>query len=122
MPRMSIRRTHRRRRLVVGHPLRNGWRPATARAAAIGLAPALLIGAAIGGVMHVRTAEPDVAQAVAADTPFTFVGFGHGHGRGMGQWGAYGYASQHGWSADRILGHYYGATAAPPWALCPRTP
>lgn len=110
MPRMSIRRTHRRRRLVVGHPLRNGWRPATARAAAIGLAPALLIGAAIGGVMHVRTAEPDVAQAVAADTPFTFVGFGHGHGRGMGQWGAYGYASQHGWSADRILGHYYGGT------------
>lgn len=34
-------------------------------------------------------------------------GRGWGHGVGMVQWGAYGKA-KHGWSADRILGYYYG--------------
>ena len=28
----------------------------------------------------------------------------------MGQWGAYGYAKDQGWAAERILGHYYGGT------------
>ena len=35
------------------------------------------------------------------------VGRGWGHGVGMVQWGAYGRAKK-GWSADRILGFYYG--------------
>jgi SpoIID/LytB domain protein len=35
------------------------------------------------------------------------VGRGWGHGVGMVQWGAYGKAKK-GWSADRILGFYYG--------------
>jgi SpoIID/LytB domain protein len=39
-------------------------------------------------------------------------GHGFGHGRGMGQWGALGYAVDHGWSRDRILGHFYGGTTA----------
>jgi hypothetical protein len=34
-------------------------------------------------------------------------GRGWGHGVGMVQWGAYGKAKR-GWSADRILGYYYG--------------
>ena len=37
-------------------------------------------------------------------------GHGYGHGRGMGQWGAYGYASDDGWSYERIVDHYYGGT------------
>ena len=36
-----------------------------------------------------------------------FTGRGWGHGVGMVQWGAYGKARK-GWSADRILGFYYG--------------
>ncbi len=36
-------------------------------------------------------------------------GNGWGHGVGMSQWGAYGYA-RHGWSWQRILGHYYTGT------------
>ncbi len=40
----------------------------------------------------------------------TFRGHGYGHGRGMGQWGALGYAVDHGWSGTRILDHYYGGT------------
>lgn len=37
-------------------------------------------------------------------------GHGYGHGRGMGQWGAYGYATDYGWSHEQILGHYYSNT------------
>jgi SpoIID/LytB domain protein len=39
-------------------------------------------------------------------------GHGFGHGRGLGQWGALGYALDHGWDYTRILGHYYGGTTA----------
>src|SRR5438270_323297 len=31
--------------------------------------------------------------------------------RGLGQWGALGYALDHGWSYRQILDHYYGGTA-----------
>ena len=37
-------------------------------------------------------------------------GTGNGHGRGLSQWGAYGYAVDHGWDWQQILGHYYGGT------------
>ncbi|MEM8745530.1 MAG: SpoIID/LytB domain-containing protein [Actinomycetota bacterium] len=37
-------------------------------------------------------------------------GTGFGHGRGMSQWGAYGYAVDHGWDWRQILDHYYGGT------------
>ena len=40
----------------------------------------------------------------------TFRGHGYGHGRGMSQWGALGYAVDHGWSGTQILDHYYGGT------------
>ena len=40
----------------------------------------------------------------------TFRGHGYGHGRGMSQWGALGYAVDHGWSGTRILDHYYRGT------------
>jgi stage II sporulation protein D len=45
----------------------------------------------------------------AAGKPFTFFGSGFGHGLGMSQWGAYGLA-QDGWSATKILAHYYSGT------------
>ncbi|NLV80205.1 MAG: SpoIID/LytB domain-containing protein [Rhodococcus sp.] len=99
----------RRRRVVLGRPMRGGWRPSATRAAALGLAPALLAGAVVGAVVGNRGDDTDVTRAVSADTPITFTGFGHGHGRGMGQWGAYGYAQQ-GWTAERIVAHYYGGT------------
>src|SRR5207302_7171437 len=38
-------------------------------------------------------------------------GHGWGHGRGMGQWGALGYALDHGWNDQQILDHFYGGTA-----------
>ncbi len=37
-------------------------------------------------------------------------GTGNGHGRGMSQWGAYGWAVEHGWSWEQILDWYYGGT------------
>jgi SpoIID/LytB domain protein len=37
-------------------------------------------------------------------------GHGWGHGMGLSQWGAYGYAL-HGFTADRILAHYYPGTS-----------
>ncbi len=37
-------------------------------------------------------------------------GHGFGHGIGMSQWGALGYAVDHGWTSEQILAHYYGNT------------
>jgi peptidoglycan hydrolase-like amidase len=53
---------------------------------------------------------PTTAQAAVGDV--TFVGHGWGHGRGMGQYGALGYAVNHGWSSAQILNHFYGGTVA----------
>lgn len=79
--------------------------------AALGLAPALLLGGLVGtDVLRGSDADPGDVVLTAAG-PVTLIGHGHGHGRGMGQWGALGYAKQ-GWSADRILRHYYGGTTA----------
>jgi stage II sporulation protein D len=53
------------------------------------------------------------AASAAAETKLVVTGKGWGHGVGMSQWGAYGYA-QHGWSWQRILGHYYTGTHVAP--------
>jgi SpoIID/LytB domain protein len=51
------------------------------------------------------------APAQAAPGSVTLIGHGYGHGRGLGQYGALGYAVDHGWSARTILDHYYNGTA-----------
>lgn len=58
-----------------------------------------------GGVIAAREAQ-------AAELSVTVQGQGFGHGRGMGQWGAYGYAVDRGWTHGQILDHYYGGTRA----------
>ena len=50
--------------------------------------------------------------SAAADTVVTLDGRGNGHGYGLSQWGAYGYAVDHGWSSAQILDHYYGGTVS----------
>lgn len=70
---------------------------------------AVLAAGAVGGMTltdHTPTAEaaPNDVVAVVVE------GTGFGHGRGMSQWGAYGYAVDHGWSWGQILDHYYGGT------------
>ncbi|TQF74800.1 SpoIID/LytB domain-containing protein [Rhodococcus spelaei] len=100
----------RRKNSILGTAVRGRGRPLSARAVALAVVPALAVGGAVGLVLVEGPAAPAVAPVVAADAPFTLVGHGHGHGRGMGQWGAYGYARGQGWSAERIVGHYYGGT------------
>ena len=73
------------------------------RWAATALAGAGLLGAAV-----VVAPAPAASAAVTGDVQVT--GHGWGHGRGLGQWGAYGYATQHGWQYPQILAHYYGGT------------
>jgi len=51
-------------------------------------------------------------MVAAADVVVTIDGAGNGHGYGLSQWGAYGYAVDHGWSAAQILDHYYNGTVA----------
>ena len=51
-----------------------------------------------------------IAAAPTLPSTVTLVGHGNGHGIGMGQWGAYGYAVDSGWSAWQIVDHYYGGT------------
>jgi SpoIID/LytB domain protein len=54
-----------------------------------------------------------VASPVAAGPATVELdGRGNGHGIGLSQWGAYGYASEHGWTAQQILDHYYGGTVS----------
>lgn len=50
-----------------------------------------------------------LAPAAQAASSLVITGRGWGHGIGMSQYGALGYA-QHGWTADRILSHYYTGT------------
>jgi SpoIID/LytB domain protein len=52
------------------------------------------------------------STAAAAEVVVTLDGAGNGHGFGLSQWGAYGYAVDHGWSAAQILDHYYNGTVA----------
>ena len=53
-----------------------------------------------------------VSPAGASEGDLIFTGRGWGHGRGLGQYGALGYATDHGWSSAQILDHYYGGTSA----------
>ncbi len=57
---------------------------------------------------------PTPASAAESDEPLLIdvTGHGWGHARGLGQWGAQGYAIDHGWSSDQILDHFYGGTTA----------
>ena len=68
--------------------------------------------AAALAVVPAATGSPaPVAEAASDDIVAIVVeGTGNGHGRGMSQWGAYGYAVDHGWTWSEILGHYYGGT------------
>lgn len=52
------------------------------------------------------------SPAAAGTDDLVITGRGWGHGRGLGQYGAYGYAQDHGWSSAQILDHYYGGTEA----------
>ncbi|WP_158372243.1 DUF4214 domain-containing protein [Cellulosimicrobium cellulans] len=67
--------------------------------------------ALVAAVALVAGAPAERAEAAPGDT-LTVSGHGWGHGRGMGQYGALGYAVDHGWSAAQILDHYYGGTVA----------
>ena len=69
------------------------------------VASALAVGAPGTDPSTVDAAPNDIIAVVIDGTGF-------GHGRGMSQWGAYGYAVDHGWDWKQILDHYYGGTVA----------
>lgn len=75
---------------------------AAALAAAV-LASAAVVVPSVSSAPTVQAAPDDIIAIVVEGT-------GNGHGRGMSQWGAYGYAVDHGWNWQQILGHYYGGT------------
>ncbi len=64
--------------------------------------------AALAGAAVVGAPVPAAQAAITGDVQFS--GHGWGHGRGLGQWGAYGYATNHSWPYTLILSHYYGGT------------
>ena len=67
------------------------------------LAPLLVVALPSNGT--VSGIEP-VDEIVA----YVVEGTGNGHGRGLSQWGAYGWAVEHGKDWEWILDHYYGGT------------
>lgn len=74
-----------------------------------------LVSTTVDVLPQAASAAPALADTVAdtvADTAVTLDGHGNGHGYGLSQWGAYGYAVDHGWSAAQIVDHYYGGTVA----------
>lgn len=68
----------------------------------------VVLAAALVAVVAVPASRP----ASADGGVLTITGRGNGHGIGMSQWGAYGYAADHGWTAAQILDRYYGGTVA----------
>ena len=66
---------------------------------------ASLVASISNGHGVVSAVEP-VDEIVA----YVVEGTGNGHGRGLSQWGAYGWAVEHGWDWEQILDHYYGGT------------
>ncbi len=106
-----------------GHPKgAGGPRGALLRCAMVrrAFAAATIAALGLGGVASAAlfsapsSAPPPAATSVTDATStdssvIVLTGHGYGHGIGMGQWGAYGYAL-HGWSAARILAHYYTGT------------
>jgi SpoIID/LytB domain protein len=98
-------------------------------ATALGMSFSLVLGATgLGNALNPATAWADLATTAPPQVPVVTSistvakpanptslrvnGRGYGHGRGLGQWGAYGYATQLGWSYRQILEHFYGGTAA----------
>jgi SpoIID/LytB domain protein len=73
------------------------------RVTTAGLAGALLL---LGGA----GTAPEALAAGPLQGTVTISGHGFGHGRGMSQYGALGYAVDHGWTYKKILDHYYGGT------------
>jgi hypothetical protein len=73
-----------------------------------GIATGTISGSTTSGSTTTPTVLTSTAPAVLAVS-----GHGWGHGLGLSQFGAYGYAN-HGWSYDRILGHYYSGTTLGP--------
>lgn len=71
-------------------------------------ARAVALLAALVVILDFGTWSAGSAPADAAAGDVTITGHGYGHGRGLSQWGAYGYATQHGWNHLNILTHYYG--------------
>lgn len=75
-------------------------------------APRALLAAvvAVASLAAVPSGAP--AATALSSGVVTFEGAGNGHGYGLSQWGAYGYAVEKGWTAARILDHYYNNTYA----------
>lgn len=65
----------------------------------------------VGGLALSPVASP-VGHAADPVATLDLEGHGYGHGIGLSQWGAYGYAADHGWTATQILDHYYGGTVS----------
>lgn len=58
----------------------------------------------------VTASSATTSSTIAPDRAVLINGRGFGHGRGLGQWGAFGYAKNLGWSYRQILDHFYGGT------------
>jgi stage II sporulation protein D len=88
----------------------------------LGAACLLLLAGAASSLLAARpsavrgTTTTPTTTASTAKVVLAVSGHGWGHGLGMSQWGAYGYA-RHGWTYDRILGHYYQGTTLGPAPL-----
>jgi stage II sporulation protein D len=68
------------------------------------VAVVLTVAVSAASAREVRRSAP-----LPANATFLITGHGWGHGVGLSQYGAYGYA-QHGWTYQRIVGHYYTGT------------
>jgi SpoIID/LytB domain protein len=86
------------------------------RVVTVGLGLALVASTAAASPPVGSPADAALGQPTSVGLPtvigntITFTGHGWGHGRGMGQYGALGYAVDHGWSWTQILDHFYSNT------------
>ena len=73
---------------------------------------AFLMGTAMASTLAAASLTTGVPVAEAGPAGVVLDGHGYGHGIGLSQYGAFGYAVDHGWSAGQILDHYYGGTVS----------
>ena len=76
----------------------------------VAVAIALSVAASTVSTAAPASSRPDAPTVAAGDLVIN--GRGWGHRRGLGQYGALGYAIDHGWNTAQILGHFYGGTSA----------
>ena len=84
--------------------------PTRRRLVGMAVACAVAVGSLAFAVPPAGAQPTKLLPSQLAPSTVIVEGRGFGHGNGLSQWGAFGYAVDHGWTSHQILDHYYSNT------------